>query len=389
MGYQLQSGDQVFTLPRGRVASWLAEPGKETPHEIRVSLVGTLFGTLPIFFGGVFNTVAVAWVLELRHPTAWFQFWLAAEIAVCLIRFGVLVIARKNAQEGKATPTDLYLWLAPLWGATVGYGAFVCALSGDWVATTLSFLSAAAMVGGICFRNFAAPRLVAVMIFLSLGPCCLGALVSEQKVLLLTLLQIPFYLFAMSVAARRLNSLLIATMIAERENSHRARHDMLTGVLNRAGLFHAAMSDSGSRIQPGMTLMYLDLDGFKVVNDVHGHEAGDTLLTQVANRLRSIVSTEGLIARMGGDEFVVIDDFSDYAGPDELEKVVTRLIEDPFWSSTGASMHVGVSVGITRVTGDEANIDALLRMADASMYAIKRRRTQRSNETSLSLNPSA
>ncbi|RKP46193.1 GGDEF domain-containing protein [Pararobbsia silviterrae] len=368
----MQSSDRVFTLPRGRLATWLAEPGRDTPHEIRVSLVGTLFGTLPIFFGGVFNTVAVAWVLALRHPTFLFRLWLVAEIAICAIRFGVLVVSRRRAAIGKPTPTDLYLLLAPLWGATVGYGAFVSAISGDWVAATLAFLSAAAMVGGICFRNFAAPRLVAVMIFLSLGPCCLGALVSGERVLLLTLLQIPFYLFAMSVAARRLNAMLIATMKAERENSHRARHDMLTGLLNRAGLFHAAALDGGARITPGMTLLYLDLDGFKPVNDAHGHEAGDTLLMQFANRLRGLGSEQALVARMGGDEFVIIDTFRDSTA--ELASTVVRAMERPFEIMPGISTRVGVSVGVAPVTREHRSVDALLRAADASMYEAKRGR---------------
>ncbi|HTJ94033.1 MAG TPA: GGDEF domain-containing protein [Pararobbsia sp.] len=372
----MQSSERVFTLPRGRLATWLAEPGRDTPHEIRVSLVGTLFGTLPIFFGGVFNTVAVAWVLVLRHPTLLFQFWLLAEIAVCVVRFVVLVVSRRRADQGKATPTDLYLMLAPLWGATVGYGAFVSSISGDWVAATLSFLSAAAMVGGICFRNFAAPRLVAVMIFLSLGPCCIGAVVSGERVLLLTLLQIPFYLFAMSVAAWRLNGLLITTMKAERENSYRARHDMLTGLLNRAGLFHAAAPDGGARVQPGMTLFYLDLDGFKPVNDAYGHQAGDTLLAQVAQRLRAITSTEAVVARMGGDEFVIIDDCRKGSSPEVLANAVVRAMEKPFELTPGILTHVGVSVGVAPVTGDEPNIDTVLRTADAAMYEAKRGRKQ-------------
>lgn len=368
----MQSSEPIFTLPRGRLARWLAEPGRETPDEIRVSLVGTLFGTLPIFFGGVLNTVAVAWVLVLRHPTPLFQLWLIAEIAVCAIRFGVLVVSRKRAVAGKPTPTDLYLLLAPLWGATVGYGAFVSAISGDWVAATLAFLSAAAMVGGICFRNFAAPRLVAVMIFLSLGPCCLGALVSGERVLLLTLLQIPFYLFAMSVAAWHLNALLIATMKAERENSHHARHDLLTGLLNRAGLFHAVARGGGTRLEPGMALLYLDLDGFKPVNDAHGHEAGDRLLAQVAHRLRALASRDALVARMGGDEFVIIDTFRDDAHADELAHTVVRVMEKPFELAQGVVAHIGVSVGVASVTGKEHNFDGLLRVADASMYASKR-----------------
>ncbi|HEY1610827.1 MAG TPA: GGDEF domain-containing protein, partial [Paraburkholderia sp.] len=160
----------TFTLPKGQLANWLLYPGRRTPYEIRVALASTLFGTLPIFFGGVFNTIGVAWVLAHRHPTLPFRAWLAAEILVCAVRLVVLVIAHRRARQGKPTLTDLHVLLAPLWGATVGYGALVSAISGDWIASTLSFLSAAAMVGGICFRNFAAPRLVAVMIFLSLGP---------------------------------------------------------------------------------------------------------------------------------------------------------------------------------------------------------------------------
>jgi diguanylate cyclase len=368
----VQSSSEVYSLPKGKLAAWLAEPGSETPREIRVALVGTLFGTLPIFFGGVLNTIGVAWVLALRHPTALFRFWLIAEIAVCVARFGTLVVSRHRATRGMATPTDLYLLLAPLWGATVGYGAFVSAVSDDWVAATLSFLSAAAMVGGICFRNFAAPRLVAVMIFLSLGPCCLGALVSGERVLLLTLLQIPFYLFAMNAAARRLNGMLITTMKAERENSYRARHDVLTGLLNRAGLFHAAGSEGEARVKAGMTLLYLDLDGFKLVNDAHGHEAGDALLVQAARRLRELAGPGALVARMGGDEFVIVTPCEEGTGPRELARAVAQVMEQPFELAPDLWTNVGVSVGLATVTGDESNIDAVLRLADAAMYDAKR-----------------
>ena len=173
-------------MPQGKLANWLVYPGRDTPLAIRTALVSTLFGTLPIFLGGVFNTIAVAAALAYRHPSPLFLIWLFSEAAVCLARLVVLVISHRRAQQGKPTPTDLYILLAPLWGATVGYGALISATSGDWVAATLSFLSAAAMVGGICFRNFAAPRLVAIMIFLSLGPCCIGAVLSGEPVLLLT-----------------------------------------------------------------------------------------------------------------------------------------------------------------------------------------------------------
>jgi diguanylate cyclase len=370
---------ETFSLPRGKLASWLVYPGRDTPLEIRAALVSTLFGTLPIFFGGVFNTIAVAGVLAYRHPSPLFHFWLFSEIAVCLARLAVLVLAHRRVQQGKPTPTDLYILLAPLWGATVGYGALISAMSGDWVAATLSFLSAAAMVGGICFRNFAAPRLVAIMIFLSLGPCCIGAVLSGEPVLLVTLVQIPFYLFAMSIAAKKLNVMLISTMEAERENDRRARHDGLTGLLNRAGFFHAATYRLSETAHPGTgtPLFYLDLDGFKAVNDAYGHESGDRLLIEVAARLRQLAGPDALVARMGGDEFVIIDQASHAKEPHAFANSISAEIEKPFQLADNITVTIGASIGIASVMGDGSAIDTVLGSADVAMYEAKRNRKKR------------
>ncbi|MFT4066306.1 diguanylate cyclase domain-containing protein [Paraburkholderia sp.] len=365
---------EMYTLPRGKLASWLLHAGNDVPLEIRVALAGSLFGTLPIFFGGVLNTIAVAWVLERRHPQMLFRIWLLVELAVCVTRLCVLVTARRRARREQSTLTDFYVLLAPVWGATVGYGALVSVLSGDWVAATLSFLSAAAMVGGICFRNFGAPRLVAVMIFLSLGPCCVGALFAGEPVMLLTLVQIPFYLFAMSAAAWRLNGLLVTTMKAERENDRRARHDGLTGLLNRAGLFHAAKHGDGefSRLRPGMALLFLDLDGFKPVNDAYGHDVGDELLIRVAKRLRAVAGSGALVARLGGDEFAIVTAYAPAEPPHELAGQIIRELGKPFELGTAVSVRVGVSVGMAMVPAEGSEIDSVLRAADEAMYAAKR-----------------
>jgi diguanylate cyclase len=372
----MEPQNEVFTLPRGRAATWLLYAGPDIPRAIRVALVGSLFGTLPIFAGGVMNTVLVAWLLARRHPTLAFHIWLALEIAVCLTRLVVLVVARRRAQARKSTPTDTYVLLAPLWGATVGYGALVSVLSGDWVAATLSFLSAAAMVGGICFRNFGAPRLVAVMIFLSLGPCCPGALLAGEPTLWLTLLQIPFYLFAMSAAAWRLNSMLVSTMKAEQENDRRARHDELTGLLNRAGLFAAVRSrELGETGEPqvfsGSALLYLDLDGFKAINDAHGHEVGDTLLALVARRLRQVSHDGSLVARLGGDEFVLVT--PPHADPLALADTIVKELAKPFHADgETTALSLGVSVGIALFDHDHDELDGVLRDADNALYEAKR-----------------
>jgi predicted signal transduction protein with EAL and GGDEF domain len=275
-----------FSLPKWRLTRWLTDPDQDIPLDLRQALIASLFGTLPIFIGGVVNTVLVAAVVAVRQPHLVFVSWFAFEVVLCVLRTYVIISAFRAAAIGGETPTDLYIVLAIFWAFGVGYGTFISLVSGDWVVAALACLSSAAMMGGICFRNYAAPRLATAMIVLSFGPACLDAVLSGEPVMLLTALQIPFYLFAMGKAVYRLNAMLVTTMRAERDNDHRARHDMLTGLSNRSGLT-AALEQKWEMVQRGrhrITLLYLDLDGFKTINDNHGHTAGDTLLKLVGGR---------------------------------------------------------------------------------------------------------
>jgi diguanylate cyclase (GGDEF)-like protein len=362
-----------FSLPRWRFTTWLSHSGKDVPDDIRVALIGSLFGTLPIFAGGVLNTIAVSIAITLREPSPAFIAWVVMEVVLCSARLFFLIAAHRAAARGRQTFTDIYIFLAVLWGASVGYGAFISIVSTDWVAATLSCLSAAAMVGGICFRNFGAPRLVAIMILLSLGPCCIAAAMSAENVLLLILVQIPFYLFAMSIAAFRLNGLLVSTMKAERENDHRARHDALTTLPNRAGLIHASQTryklqpDSDSR----MAVLYIDLDGFKPVNDEHGHEAGDLLLVMIGGRLNALKGPRDMVFRIGGDEFVVV---VNDLGRQEAFEFADRLISEmsaPFALTSHISVSVGVSIGVAFIPDHGTDILTALNAADKALNVAK------------------
>ena len=230
------TGESRGVLPEGVLTRWLVDPGRPLPDSIRAQLFSSLYGSLPIFLGGVLNTLAVSTVIALRNPTPLFIFWASLELLLALVRTPVLILGRRAVAEGRRGPSDLYILLACLWAACVGYGCLISVLSGDWVASALAFLSAAAMVGGVCLRNFAAPRLVGVMIVLSLGPCSAAALASGEPILLVTAFQVPLYLYAMTTSAFRLNRMLIDRMEAERDQDHRARHDSLTDLLNRAGV---------------------------------------------------------------------------------------------------------------------------------------------------------
>lgn len=360
---------EQLRLPRSTLARWLVDPGGDLPPAIRNALVQGLYATLPIFIGGAVNAVAVSTLIAWRHPEPLFIFWAGLEIALMLTRLPVLIVGRRSMGRNSWPMTDIYLFLSLIWAASVGFGAFISITSGDWVSATLACLSAAAMVGGICFRNFGAPRLVAVMILLSLGPCMIGGVVSGEPILLVAAFQIPAYLFSMTMAAFKLNRMLVTTMQAERENAHRACHDKLTGLLNRNGLEREIEGVLG-RQDSAATLFFLDLDGFKKVNDNYGHAAGDSLLQVVAQRLRLVSGPEDAIARIGGDEFVIVSTRERQSASGFARAVIAALAETWYDLDEGVAT-IGVSIGGARSPDHGNDLESLLAAADAALYSAK------------------
>ncbi|GAU81931.1 diguanylate cyclase/phosphodiesterase [Bosea sp. BIWAKO-01] len=361
-------------MPRWRLTRWLTDAGPDVPADIRLALIGSLYGTLPIFAGGVINTIAVSFLIAMRIPTLPFVLWCAFEVLCCVTRLFVLLLAQKRARQGKETPTDLYILLGLGWAGGVGYGTFISLSSGDWVVATLACLSAAAMVGGICFRNYGAPRLAGVMIFLTLGACCFAAPFLGEPIMLIVFMQIPFYLFSMSRATRTLNKMLVTTMRAERENEFHARHDMLTGLSNRSGLTKALDAHFAREAgQKRLALIYLDLDGFKAVNDSYGHMAGDRLLQLVAERLRGMIRNGDLAARMGGDEFIVLSEQTEAAQLLGFGERLIREISRPYELDNKHEVTVGASVGIALAPEHGTDMMTLLAAADSALYQAKSR----------------
>jgi diguanylate cyclase (GGDEF)-like protein len=359
-------------LPRWSLTRWLVDPGGDLPPDIRLALINGLYGSIPIFVSGVINTIAVSAVIAARLPSALFLLWTATEILLGAVRLPVLLVGRRAVASGRRGPTDLYLLLSVMWAASVGFGAFLSLSSGDWVAATLACISAAAMVGGICFRNFGAPRLVAVMIVLSLGPCAIGAVMSGQPILLIAALQIPLYLYSMTAAAYQLNRMLVRTMRSERENEYIARHDTLTGVLNRHGLTGAiekiARADAA---RSDFALFYLDLDGFKIVNDTLGHAAGDQLLIAVAKRLEALVRAGDAVARIGGDEFVVLSRNVDRGTVANIGQRIIASVAETGYRVGDEMAFIGVSVGVALQSEHGDELASLLEAADEALYRAK------------------
>jgi diguanylate cyclase (GGDEF)-like protein len=162
-------------------------------------------------------------------------------------------------------------------------------------------------------------------------------------------------------------------MRSERENDHRARHDALTGLTNRTGLIDAVEAKLKTRPGHGgaLALLFLDLDGFKTVNDTFGHAAGDQLLKNVAESLRRQLRAGDVAARIGGDEFVVL---AEGITPERAIALGEQLIAAVGRSHTiGDSMvaTIGVSVGIAMAPEHGACVEDLMAVADAALYEAK------------------
>jgi diguanylate cyclase (GGDEF)-like protein/PAS domain S-box-containing protein len=147
----------------------------------------------------------------------------------------------------------------------------------------------------------------------------------------------------------------------------RAQTDLLTGLANRGALFDALRARLAE--EAACALLFCDLDGFKVVNDEHGHAVGDRLLAEVALRLAELAEPGDLVSRFGGDEFVVLCPGRPETDLRELAERVAQRVRAPFLGPEGP-LSIGVSVGIAVARpGDTA--DELIGRADRAMYGAK------------------
>jgi diguanylate cyclase (GGDEF)-like protein len=164
---------------------------------------------------------------------------------------------------------------------------------------------------------------------------------------------------------------------AEAELRFLAHHDPLTELTNRS-LFYDRL-DSGLRAahrhQCGLALLFLDMNDFKCINDVHGHAMGDRVLCTVARRLEGCVRETDTVARMGGDEFtVLLTDIQSADAVSEKVEQILALMAEPLGAEFGGIAMPSCSIGVACYPADGEDADTLLGHADGDMYQMKRRR---------------
>ena len=248
------------------------------------------------------------------------------------------------------------------------------------IAVSLVFGFGAGVVARISIR----PVICVISLLLAVVPTVMGlalhAMMENSSPLHAELFTIEALLVATTalLSIHSLNHLyctMVAHLTAKHDLSMLARHDALTGLPNRLMLRESFQRDFAAtkKMNCHLAVHFLDLDGFKAVNDLHGHPAGDAVLREVANRLQATVRAEDTVSRLGGDEFVVLQ--TRIAQDSEAEMLARRIIKKltlPY-QFEGKELRISVSVGIAIAPRDGSDLERLITCADTGLYRAKGR----------------
>jgi GGDEF domain-containing protein len=216
------------------------------------------------------------------------------------------------------------------------------------------------------------------------GPCLAFNLTGDDSITAYVESQLGNANITGGFQARFLWKLLMRLKQTNEQIIHLAHHDALTALPNRI-LFYDRLNQAIARARRDKELiavLFLDLDGFKLINDTLGHDVGDALLREAANRIAACVRDSDTVARIGGDEFTVArmggDEFTvilcNVKTPTGIERVAKKIIEtitDPFVLN-GKSCLVSVSIGISLYPKNGETPEQLVKRSDAAMYLAKR-----------------
>lgn len=164
---------------------------------------------------------------------------------------------------------------------------------------------------------------------------------------------------------------IVRSSRSERRAQYQADHDMLSGLLNRSALLRALNLNNERWVERPVCLLFIDLDGFKMVNDSYGHAVGDELIANAASRIRRVVLRDDVVARYGGDEFVVLSPLDRQEAATLAERLLGAFVR-PFELSAGEipiTASIGIACGAPRST--ESTVYDLIREADSAMYHAK------------------
>ena len=235
---------------------------------------------------------------------------------------------------------------------------------------------------GVVSRTSIRPVICVISLLLATVPTAVGllahALVPHGVALHAQLFAIEAIMVAMITGlslhtVAHLYRSAVEHLSAQHDLAQLAKYDALTGLANRLLLRERFLDASQSVLRSGgrLAVHFIDLDGFKPINDGHGHPAGDAVLQQVARRLESSLRTEDTVARLGGDEFVILQAGVEHESEAEmLARRIIRGLSMPY-EIDGATVHLSASIGIAMTPDIGLELERLIACADAALYRSK------------------
>jgi diguanylate cyclase (GGDEF)-like protein len=324
-----------------------------------------------VFYSVTLLTICSTTVYISRAPWAWS--WLAMSILLILWRIIHPIFARRHGHE---KPLLSIMASAGLAMASFGYGCAHSIATGDIALTAMSLSGTMGVVAGLATRWAAIPRPAILTMVLSVLPPIL-VLIAKGGANIPAAMAMAFVVVSIAAFTVHNQENLLAAITAEDLHRKLAKTDHLTGLANRSELtFRMAeactlLPDADGVRGRKFAVLYIDLDGFKAINDCFGHSAGDEVLQRVADCLRQATGPEELIARIGGDEFVVLlrdaDALTARAVADEIIASISRQHR----IGDGRTLRVGCSVGISMAPDQGRDPEVLLARADAALYDVK------------------
>lgn len=369
-----------------------SKPGPET-HDVddaaayladRVSL---LFNSLPLALAGVLINSAILSAVQWRAVNqANVSIWFGLILAVSSFRLGLYYRFRHKADSTDAGPWfKLFLIGVLCSGLLWGSAAYLLLPDNNpthqlFVIFVLGGMSAGAV-------TTLAASLQAVLLFLlpAIGPLIVRLVQLDSPLSNVMAGMVALFLLMVSIAAWRSRQLITESLRrryrherAEAAMEFQAYHDSLTELPNRRLLVQRLEQEisRSKRHQYFAAVLFIDIDRFKTINDSLGHSVGDSLLREVAMRLKSNVREEDTAARLGGDEFVII--LSELGDNDtlvarktqRLAEKIENLLSEPY-QIEGHTLHVTPSIGIAMFPVDDADAEEVLKQSDIAMYRAK------------------
>lgn len=355
---------------------WFRLQDDGQPDAIYMELVHIVYTAMPQIISLALGVIIATGFLVMTYGDPAYYALLASAIAVSLMRIAFMLAYPKSGcrDAGESRFWDILYGTGSLSIACVIAGMSLITFSKEHpgahlLAVGLTMAMAAGHGSRIAVRPWIA-LMSGTVIMVSLGVA--AARHADPLYNVLGYLTVV-YLFSYYETVLRYYGVIVDRLVKKREIEHLASHDPLTGLANRRAV-EKALSEADRHWEiegRAFATLCLDLDGFKAVNDMHGHGVGDRLLCAVAQRLAQAAGDGDLCGRLGGDEFAVI--CKDVQGEEQVALLASAIIaslSQPY-RIQGRTVRIGVSIGAAIADAGMAGSDAMMIAADRALYRAK------------------